>query len=135
MLESAIEEFLDKRRFFAALNLAGVAQEIYGKEIRIIGRVDTMSRVTIDSHSLYINENSKKATLKEFKEIWNHAKNSIKHLNCENDRFVELNPVKEARLMIAVAINDKAVLNRAVSPMEERFREFATIYHWHNLTK
>ena len=35
MLDSAIEEFLDNRRFFAALNMAGVAQELYGKAIKI----------------------------------------------------------------------------------------------------
>jgi hypothetical protein len=135
MLESAIEEFLDKRRFFAALNLAGVAQEIYGKQIRIMGRVDTMSRVAIDSHSIYIKDNTKEAKLKEFKDISTNTKNSIKHFDSENDRFLELDPIKEARLMIAVAIYDKAVLNRAILPMEDRFKEFATIYHWHNLPK
>ena len=43
MLDGAIKAFLDSKQFFVALNLAGVAEELYGKVIRINGGMNSQS--------------------------------------------------------------------------------------------
>jgi hypothetical protein len=133
MLDSAIEEFLDNRRFFAALNMAGVAQELYGKAIRIENGQDTITKIANESFEIYKKNRSSDSTLKEFKEISSHAKNGIKHFDTANDQHIEIDPNKEARLMIAVALNDKAQLERPESNWDKRFKEFATIYNWYHI--
>jgi hypothetical protein len=75
--DAAIEEYLDKKRFCVALDLAGVAQEIYGKVIRIEGGNDTMSEIANDSFTIYKQNKSSDATLREFKKISSHAKNAF----------------------------------------------------------
>ena len=40
MLDSAITAFVEHKRFFVALNLAAVAEELYGKYVRICGLKD-----------------------------------------------------------------------------------------------
>ena len=37
MMTAAIVEYLEHRRHYAAINLAGVAEELYGKLVRISG--------------------------------------------------------------------------------------------------
>lgn len=132
MLDASIEEYLDKKRCSVALNLSGVAQEIYGKAIRIEKGTDTISKIANESFSIYKDNQDSEATLKEFKKISVHAKNGIKHFDDVGDRYLEFNPSKEARLMIAIALNDKIQLKRSLSPWDKRFKEFVAIYNWHN---
>jgi hypothetical protein len=132
MLDAAIEEYLDKRRGVVALNLAGVAQELYDKALRINNEQDTMSKIADESFTLCKQSSTSEATLKEFKKIVAHVKNAIKHFDSTVDRYIDFDPNKEARLMIAVALNDKAQLNRSSSDWDKRFKEFATIYNWYH---
>ena len=132
MLDASIEEYLDKKRPCAALNLACVAQEIYGKSIRIENGIDTMSMVASKSFDIYKESHATETTLKEFKTISALIKNGVKHLDSKSDMYLDFNPNIEARLMIAIAINDKVKANRPASNWDARFKEFATIYAWHN---
>ena len=55
MLESAIESYLDGQKYFSALHLAGAAQEIYGKWLRINGGQD-FTTMMLDQAAKFIDE-------------------------------------------------------------------------------
>ena len=55
MLESSIESYLDGQKYFCALHLAGAAQEIYGKWLRIKGGTD-FSTMMLDQASQIFDE-------------------------------------------------------------------------------
>ena len=44
MLDAAINEFLNHKRYLPALNLAAVAEELYGKYIRICHDQDALQK-------------------------------------------------------------------------------------------
>tara|TARA_R110002050_G_scaffold251612_1_gene389873 strand:- start:137 stop:610 length:474 start_codon:yes stop_codon:yes gene_type:complete len=124
MLESAIEEFLDKKRFFTAFNSAGVASEIYAKAIRLKGGTESQREVIDAAIALMQKWNAPGSSLREMKKITNHLKNGIKHFDSENDRYIELAPEEEAMYMIAEAMTNSEKLCRAQTPAIQRFTEF-----------
>ncbi|WP_269619219.1 hypothetical protein [Zhongshania sp. BJYM1] len=113
MLESAIEEFLDKKRFFTAFNSAGVASEIYAKAIRLKGSTESQREVIDAAMALMQKWNVPDSSLREMKKIANRLKNGIKHFDSENDRYIELAPEEEAMYMIAEAMTNSEKLYRA----------------------
>jgi hypothetical protein len=125
MLDSAINEFLAHQRYFAAINLAAVAEELYGKYIRITGNVDTQLE-TINAVVRMTNNPDMK--LKDWKNIANNLKNSIKHFDSESERYIELNAEYEARLMIADALSNRDKLYRPDSPEVIHFYKYARDY-------
>src|SRR5690606_35235377 len=88
MLESAIEAYWDAQKYFPALHLAGAAQEIYGKWLRINGGQDFSSMMLDHAGKIFEEPIDRKAIKKEDK----RPKNSIKHMDSELDRFARLNP-------------------------------------------
>ncbi len=88
MLETAIELFLDEKKYFSSLHLAGAAQEIYGKWIRINGGKDHTTSM-LDIYAKLVDEPlDRKSIIKEDK----RPKNTIKHFDNKNDRYAFLNP-------------------------------------------
>jgi hypothetical protein len=114
MMESAIESYLDHKRYFAVLNLAGVAQEIYGKWIRINGGKD------LPSQSMAILENVHKETGEEFErgkfiKLVNLPKNTIKHFDSVSDRCAILEPNLDCYIQLVEALAEHKHLNRPVT--------------------
>lgn len=93
-LEAAIEEREIHQRYFAAMNLAGVAEELLGKMIRVTGKTDQLT--TVVNLVSKIQENVKDhfnlgfENKKELKKILGSSKNSIKHMDSENDSNAKL---------------------------------------------
>ena len=135
MLDGAIEEYLDHRRFMVSINLAGIAQELYGKALRIKGEKDSLFKIAESCFNEFSSTSDSDASIKEFKQISSLAKNGIKHFDSNKDRFLEINLKFESRVMIAIAINEHFRLNRKKSKFIERFIEFASIYYWYNKSK
>lgn len=125
MLDAAINEFINHQRFIAAINLAGVAEELYGKYIRITGRLDTQLE-TINAVKK-MTKNPSMST-KDWKNIANYLKNSIKHFDSEKDRYIEIDSENEARLMIADALSNREKLNRPDSKEVLDFYEYGRNY-------
>ena len=119
MLESAIEEYIDKERYFSAFNLAGVAEELYGKFIRINGGKDAQTS-TIEAVAR-INKIRGWLPVKEWKKIANRPKNSVKHFDNNEDRFIEIEIKVEACLMLGEALSNHTELDRKVTPIIQRF--------------
>jgi hypothetical protein len=124
MLDSAIEEFLDKKRYFSSLNSAGVASEIYAKAIRINGGKESQRDVIEAAIKLTQKWNKPEPSIKGMKKIANHLKNAIKHFDSASDRFVEIDAEEEAMYMIAEAMANKDILGIAETEVVTRFSDF-----------
>ena len=87
-LEAAIEERELHQRYFAAMNLAGVAEEILGKVIRTNGGVDQLTK-TVNLLST-IQDGAwellgwDKLDKRRLKKLLVSTKNSIKHMDTES---------------------------------------------------
>ena len=127
MLDAAISEFLDAQRHFAAMNLAGVAQELYGRQVRLTGLTDQIQE-TIRAANMFAEMHGASVSDKEWWEIAGRPKNSIKHFDSESDRHVHLDAEDEARFMIGDAISEHDKLDRINSSDVERFNEYARDY-------
>jgi hypothetical protein len=125
MLDAAINEFLKHQRFVVAINLAAVAEELYGKYIRITGGLDTQLETINAIVKMTKNPDMK---IKDWKNVANNLKNSIKHFDSEKDRYVELNAEDEARLMIADALSNRDKLKRSDSPEVLAFYDYGRTY-------
>ena len=120
MLESAIESYLDGQKYFSALHLAGAAQEIYGKWLRINGGQD-FTTMMLDQAAKFIDEPiDRKAIKKEDK----RPKNSIKHMDNEADRFAYLNLKLDSFMAITDAFTEYSMLKRNETPNIIRFKTF-----------
>ena len=114
MMESAIENYLEHKRYFSALNLAGVAQEIYGKWIRINGGKDLPNQ-SLDNLEGVHQASGKEFNRKQFIKLGNSPKNTIKHFDSANDRFAVLEPNLDSYIQLTEAFVEHKRLNRPVT--------------------
>ena len=128
-LEAAIDEREIHKRYFSAMNLAGVAEELLGKIVRIIGKKD---QLTETAETLLKIQNKVKphfdfnlgfTTTKEFKNLIKSTKNSIKHINSSNDLDAKLyfEVEDESKWMIQAAIRN---LNKLDIKYTDRIQQF-----------
>lgn len=125
MLDAAIEAFF-AGRCFAAVNNAGVAQELYAKMLslqrlgtyrdQLIGVADTLT-LRAGMEGLPVGHWNREA---------GRLKNAIKHIDNKEDRYVEADAQDEARSGIFEAIGERDRLDRPHSPVVDRFCEYAT---------
>jgi len=124
-MTAAIVECIEHRRYFAAINLAGVAEELYGKLLRISGE-KTMRDEVIDS---VLNEDKEGyIDRKLIKRMVNYYKNAIKHMNSRNDRYISINVESEVRNAIAEAMENRDKLNLPPNKFLDQFSEDARKY-------
>ena len=125
MLDLAIDQFLSERNYFSAINLAGVAEELYGKMLRISGKRDMQTElideVIRDAEAQGVTHISRR----EWQKTSVFNKNSIKHFDSASDRYIEIDAFTEARLTIAQAFKNFRLLERNPTQNTERFLEFA----------
>ncbi|WP_414728964.1 hypothetical protein [Zhongshania aliphaticivorans] len=111
-LEAAIEERELHKRYFAAMNLAGVAEELLGKIIRVLGKTDqltdavnTLSEIQkVGIEHLEWEERSRK----DLKNLLGRTKNGIKHMNNMSDINAKLyfEVEDESKWLIQAAIRN-----------------------------
>lgn len=121
MLDASIEEYLDHGRLFAAYNLAGVAEELFGKIVRINGGKDSLIETVENVKAISELIGGESGDDKSIKKLVTRTKNSIKHMDSTNDRHVEVNIEDEVRWKIADAISNYDKLEFSYSPNIERF--------------
>ena len=128
-MTSAIDEYLNHRRYFAAINLAGVAEELYGKLLRISGK-KTMRDEVIDS----VLDDDKEGFLdrKIMRRAASYFKNAIKHMNSANDRFLQIDAESAAKTAIAEAMENRDKLSLPPNKFLDQFSENARKYMEHN---
>lgn len=123
MMESAIECYLDQKRYLSALNLAGVAQEIYGKWIRINGGKDLPSQ-SIDNMEELAKLSGSEFIRKEYVKISSSPKNSIKHFDNKSDRYAILEPNLDSYIQMMEAYVEHMRLGRPKSENIVRFEKY-----------
>jgi hypothetical protein len=119
-LEAAIEERELHQRYFAAMNLAGVAEELLGKINRVAGETDqltdtvnTLSEIQkVGIENLGWDERSRK----DLKNLLGSTKSSIKHM----DNVFDIN----AKLYFEVEDESKWLIQAAI-----RNLDILKIYH------
>lgn len=124
MLNSAIAFFFD-HQYFAALNLAGVAQELYGKQVRLRGSIDQIQEIVKFSTELAAKHANPSATQDELRKFALSPKNGIKHFNNASDRYIKIDAQDEARLMIEDALSEHSKLGRSYSSKLAKFTEYS----------
>ncbi len=117
-LEAAIEERELRQRYFAAMNLAGVAEELLGKLIRANGDVDQMTeavnRLNVIQKVGVEQLGWKKLSEKELRKLLVRPKNSIKHMDSvasENSAELFFEVEDESKWLIQSAIRNLDILN------------------------
>lgn len=128
-LEAAIEERELHQRYFASMNLAGVAEELLGKIIRVTGGTDQLTQAVdlldsiqgIAAESIDWEPRSKK----KLKEILNITKNGIKHMDNGSDSNAKLyfDVEEEFKWQIQAAIRNLDILEYYHSGTVKRFIE------------
>ncbi|MBW4936660.1 hypothetical protein [Marinobacter sp. F4206] len=126
-LDAAIEERELHQRYFAAMNLAGVAEELFGKLVRVAGEKDRLTS-TIEDLS-YIQEKLwgkmgwAKQSPKDLKKLLVSPKNSIKHMDNGADSNAKLHfeVEDESKWMIQSAIRNMDALGLERSEAVRRF--------------
>lgn len=115
-LEAAIEERELHQRYFAAMNLAGVAEELLGKIIRSTGGVDRLTK-TVDtlSHIQKFGADQLgwiQRSKKDLKNLLSFPKNSIKHMHNAADYTAKLffEIEDESKWLIEGAISNLDIL-------------------------
>ena len=121
-LETAIEHYLSGENYFSALHLAGAAQEIFGRWLRINQKQDYSTSI-LDQNEKFFNEHGFSIDRKEGKRVEKHPKNTIKHINNKEDQFAQLKPELDACLEICCAIEDYSSLGREETESIKTFKK------------
>ena len=120
MLEAAIELFLDDKKYFPSLHLAGAAQEIYWKWIRINGGKDHTTNM-LDIYEKHIDEPLDRKSIKREDK---RPKNTIKHFDNKKDRYAFLNPELDSFMLLSEAVTEHTILKRAKTGNIDRFIKY-----------
>lgn len=127
MLDGAIRAFLDSQQFFVALNLAGVAEELYGKAIRFNGGMNSQSSLVELSKTIARLDKNFELNDSDLLKVSVMYKNAIKHLDAGEQLYIEIDVKDEARSAIGYALTNRAQLDRQFTPNVQRFYEFGRI--------
>jgi hypothetical protein len=126
-LEAAIEEREIHKRYFAALNLAGVAEELLGKIINSKGKKNQLTS-TVETLNFIQSKVAKELgwplrLMKEIKKILNTSKNSIKHMDRAADENAKLyfSVEDESKWLIEAAIRNLDILEHYHSDVVKMF--------------
>ncbi len=128
-LEAAIEERELHQRYFAAMNLAGVAEEILGKVIRTNGGVDqlteTVNLLSTIQDGAWELLGWEQLDKKRLKKLLGSTKNSIKHMDNASEANAELFFMveDESKWLIQAAIRNLDILNIYYSNTVKEFVE------------
>jgi hypothetical protein len=122
-LETAINLFLDEKKYLSALHLAGASEEVYGKWLRCNGSQD-YSNFMLDQTGNIFKEHGIEIDKKSVKDFDKHSKNTIKHLDGINDRYALLNPEIDSFIQITEAIMNHSFLKRDESVNIKRFKNY-----------
>lgn len=113
-LDAAIDEREVHRRYFAAMNLAGVAEELLGKIVRLKDEKDYLTSAVEDltfiQDKLWDKLGWAKKSPKEYKKLLGSTKNAIKHMDAGSDI--------KARLYFKVEDESKWLITSAIHNLD-----------------
>lgn len=120
-LDVAIEMFLTGRSEVSVLTLAGAAEEILGRAVKLMGDQNTMQQAYEARALSHRYLHGKALKWKDFADGENYARNAAKHLFGNDDTYVEVDLNQAAMWMIVRAY---ANYDRLGLQQTDRMREF-----------
>lgn len=124
-LEEALRMYLDEKSYFAAITLAGAAEETLGKLAKHQGKensIESLKRAACQIHERLFGETIEPAAIADRA---NYARNRLKHVNPGVEPLVTINAEEEARDMLNRAIDNYWLVMEQLSPAMERFQRDA----------
>lgn len=108
LLDRALRLYYEGGSDFAALHLAGAAEELLGKHIEAKGGKSSFASLQSSAVRLsrHFNEDGRESTPKDIAKVINHAKNSTKHMNMRDDDVVAFNARGEAHDLLFRAVEN-----------------------------
>jgi hypothetical protein len=126
-LDAAIDEWEIHGRYFAAMNLAGVSEELLGKVLRAKGEKDRLTAAVEDltyvQDKLWDKLAWAKKSHQEYKKLLGSTKNAIKHMDSASDVNARLyfEVEDESKWLIQSAIHNLGALGIRRSKRIEAF--------------
>lgn len=122
-LDIAVELALSKKSPYAALTLAGVAEELLGKYLRVSNKQDTLTEIGPILQRAGEIIHNETFPIKDIKKHFNSAKNSVKHMDTyKNSKFTH-DVDQELSLMLARAILNYEKLGLPLKESYKKVRE------------
>jgi hypothetical protein len=132
LLDRALRLYYEGGSDFAALHLAGAAEELLGKHIEAKGGESSFTslRNAAVRLSKYFDEDRTESTPKSIANAMNHAKNATKHMDLKDDDVVVFDARTEAHDLL-----DRAVSNYYQAMTEYELEETVLVRRFnHGLT-
>ena len=130
LLENAIDAYF-RAAYFAAIQLAGGAEEIFGK---YIGRVSSADNAFASLKNFAVelagpsDENERAALGKAIRDRMTYARNRTKHINETGDDDILFNPNFEAKDLLDRAVSDYYhLMNYFSLPESDLLRRFNSL--------
>lgn len=108
LLDCALRMYYEGNSYFAALHLAGGAEEVLGAYVERSGGESSFKSLQHSAVKLakFLNDGGVESTPKDIAAVMNHAKNRTKHMDLEDDNHVYFDPKIQAHDLL-----DRAVSN------------------------
>ena len=108
LLDRALRLYYEGGSDFAALHLAGAAEELLGRHVEKLGGESSFASLQQGAVRLskYINPDKTESEPKAIANVMNHAKNATKHMNKTDDDHVSFDPRAEAHDRLDRAVSD-----------------------------
>ena len=119
-LECALNMYFEKK-YFAAVTLAGSAEEILGKLAKHQKKensIDALKKAACQIHKRLYGE---EINVKHIADRTNYARNKLKHVNPGVEPMVTINAEEEAVVMLSRAIDNYWLVKEQLSPLMEKF--------------
>ena len=123
-LETALALYFDGGDLYSVITLAGAADELFGKALRIQGQESRIEELSKSVAAIYRKLYGEELEPKRVAERANHARNALKHWAMDQDVDVEFDLVEEAKDMLERGVNNYwALYGDLTEPMERFERE------------
>ena len=126
LLDRALQMYYEGNSYFAALHLAGGAEELLGAYVERKGGESSFKSLQQSAVRLsnFINDGVTSKS-KDIAAVMNHAKNRTKHMDDEGDDYVYFDPKIEARDLLDRAVsNYYALMSHYELPETDLVRRF-----------
>ena len=129
-LDTAIELFLSERSDVSALTLAGAAEDILGRAVKLAGGENAMQEAYAASALTHRYLHRQELKWQDFADGENYARNASKHLKKEGEKDIEVNLRHAAMWMI---VRGCANYDRLGLETTDRMREFDNWFFEHEV--
>ncbi len=127
LLERGLQAYFDQA-YFAAIHLAGAAEEILGTYVtRITGTENAFKSLQNAAVSLsrLLNKDYEASTPKAIRELMTYARNRTKHIDLAGDDDIHFDPKMQAKDLLDRAVTDYYhLMNYLPLPETETLRRF-----------